>query len=70
MTDGPGTPQPGSPCVAAAGDPASNAGGDLDWLLLEGPSAETQNRQEGVLLSEPGVLSLGLDCMLLDVKCH
>lgn len=40
------------------------------WLALEGPSMEFENRQEGILLPEAGVISWGREHTLLEVRYH
>lgn len=38
------------------------------WLAPEGPGAEIQNPQKGLLLSEAGVISWNLASVLLDMR--
>lgn len=38
------------------------------WLAPEGPGAEIQNPQKGLMLSEAGVISWNLASVLLDLR--
>lgn len=70
------TLQPGSPCVAVwHAAPTSGAGGGLHTvrrlvgLCARGSQQRDAHRQTVTLLSESGMVFLGLSSVLLDVRC-